>query len=263
MKRYLFIVSAIVYALSLIAGIVSLRLSTSSRAVAQQAPIIFDNETTSLEIVSARIEQHGHNVIRFNVKNIGDKPVVAYAVRFGGGFSSRVSTGDITSASLKPGETDKAPINIIAKDAQMEDGALRVKLVVCLFEDLSAEGDWNEAREQRERYEGMFLALKTGRAAMETLFDAPQFDSAAFEASLNEINQLSPPEGLSAMQKVGFLLAVQSMQDLIKDVTKNTPIGQYALEQSWQRFKEQTIRVKSFDKRMSSRPEINKERITR
>lgn len=264
MKRYLFIVSVIVCALLLVVAVISLRLPTAFRAVSQQAPIVIENETTSLKIVSAKIADDNQEIIRVKVKNIGDKPVLRYDIRYGDDLAQGTSaySADFTPL-LKNGETSKNDVLVPVNNARTKDGVLRLNLSLCMFEDLSAEGDWDLAQRKREQYEGMVIAFNGSQAEMNALIDAPQLDLAAFNTTLNNISQLNMPPGLTEMQKAGFQFGVQRMQRLIRDVAGDAAQSQRAAEWKWQRFKERAIGVRSFSKRMGLRTETGKGRITR
>lgn len=264
MKRYLFIVSLIVCTLLLVVAVVSFRLPTVLRAVSQQSPIVIENETTSLKILSAKIEAENQEIIRVKVKNIGDKPVLCYHIRYGEYLAiGRSTEGPDFTPVLEKGETSKIDILVPVENARTKDGVLRLNLSLCMFEDLSAEGDWDLAQRQREQYEGMVIAFNAGHAEMNALIDAPQLDLAAFNTTLNNISQLNMPAGLTEMQKAGFQFGVQRMQKLIGDVTKNAAQGQRGAEWSRQIFKERAIRVRSFNKRMGLRTESGKRGVTR
>ncbi|MDX2042899.1 MAG: hypothetical protein SF097_16905 [Acidobacteriota bacterium] len=263
MKRYLFIASVIACILLLVMSVISLRLHTNSQAISQQSPIIIENETVSLKILSAKIEAENQEIIRVKVRNIGDKSVLCYHIRYGDDLIHGTSTDSPDFSSLlKKGETSHNDVLVPVENARTKDGVLRLNLSLCMFEDLSAEGDWNLAQQQREQYEGMVIAYKASHAEMEALIDSPQLDLAAFNATLNKISQLNMPTGLTEMQKVGFQFGVQRMQRLISNVTKNGAQSKAGTDRIWQIFKERAIGVRSFSKRMGLRTETGKGGIT-
>ena len=263
MKRSMFIAGVVICTLLLVTAIINLKIPINSRAISRQSPIVIENETTSMKIVSATIEGDNQDTIRVKVKNVGDKPVLGYVVRFGDGlaFGSESSSIDFTP-KLQAGDTNE--ISLSAINARTEDGVYRLNLSLCMFEGLQTEGDWDLAQKVRERFEGKIIAFNAARAEMDALFDAPQLDLVAFNSTLKQVSKLSLPEGLTEMQKAGFQMGVENMQWLIKDVTSIAERGgdQLAVEQSWQKFRKQAFGVRSFSKRMNLREDKKQGGIT-
>jgi len=223
MRRYLFIGSVVFCALVLITVAVVFKLPSTPQAIRQDRFVAIENQTTSLEVVSSQIDstQPGRELFRMVLKNISEKPIRAYLVKIGATGHTGAEF-DLAPELFLPGATNtfQTPFPNIAQN-NSPGNQLKVVIDLVYFDDDSAEGDWELAKRQREKYEGRALAFKTIRDKALVLIEAPHLNPLALSFAFDEIGQTPLPEGLTEAQKVGFQEGIQSLQSVLKLARQN------------------------------------------
>ncbi len=212
MKRFLLIIIAAVFTLSVVAAIIAFRTS-SPQAVGQQTKPEITNLTMSLRVTLVDVTD---KVITITVKNVGTKPIISYDIKYGGRGGGIVVGPSIDKGAWQPGETSEVKIGDFQRG-----GVVKLDLVNCIFEDLSSEGDWDSAQIQREQIEGQRVAYQVAEKYLAVLMQRDRADTSELRNVSAEIMQLPKPEGLTKWQQIGFDSGLSGLEGTIKTALQN------------------------------------------
>ncbi|HKX27177.1 MAG TPA: hypothetical protein VJ302_05755 [Blastocatellia bacterium] len=165
------------------------------------------NGTESLRIVSGRIEEDltGGNLMVIEIQNIGSLPIVAYSLQFDEGpcFTKDLADSD---RYLNPGETD------FVMRARATPDPVKVKVKLVYFIDDSTEGEARLARERREHYRGIDLAIEQLDPLIRPIIELAPPDPRAIRELFEALEPLQPPARLGAIQRQGYRDAINQVR---------------------------------------------------
>jgi len=201
--------------------------STNPQAIRQEQAIQITNETESLQVVRTKINESNFVV---EVQNVGARPVVGYWFQYGEDKTNTQGRELGLGEAFQPGKTETMDIPLAnLRSADANDNALRLKLAVCMFEDLSAEGDWEIARRNREAYQGAAVAYRIMREEVEPLSQSASLDPSALQAASDRVAALNVPNDLTENQRIGFQEGIIHMRQTLSVAAKNSRAGNFPL----------------------------------
>jgi hypothetical protein len=206
------IVFALILALMVGSLSLILYLGRSSQASKQEVPVVFSNETESLQITSFKAV---NNKLELRLKNVSDQTIVAYHIDL---KDQKAIAEDLTYGNeLAAGHefTLSIPFHSLPRD--VEKGLHKLNLAMVMFGDGAAEGDWGKAQNWREQLQGaavLFEEMQPRVAGIERLSrEGVEQLSNQFEAKIKQ-----PVKGLTRMQAAGYYRAALNTQMQIKQV---------------------------------------------
>lgn len=206
MRSYLLISSAILFVLLLIAVIVVYEPFAVMMA-SQGNRVTITNETEALQVGSFKVVNRDLVV---ELKNSGDRPIIAYAFD---SKSKKAVTVDLTYTenAFPPGSIHYLQTSIDNLQRAEDSSSYKLNLSLALFVDGTAEGDWEQARIQRQKLEGAALALDQIQSKTTRI---KQFSALAIDRLSSELGAMEPSKRLATTQKVGYQSA--ALQAAIK-----------------------------------------------
>jgi hypothetical protein len=206
MRQYLLFTSTLLFVLLLIATIAIYMPFVVSKA-SQNTNVNITNETEALQVVSFKIVNRD---LLIELKNIGDRPIIAYGLDY---KSKKGVTVDLTNVenAFPPGSIHylRIPINNLQPDEGT--GFYKLNFPIAFFADGAAEGDWEQARIQREKLYGVALAAAQIQSKITSV---RRFSAPAIERLSGKLSTIEPFEGLTKTQRVGYQSTV--LQALVK-----------------------------------------------
>jgi hypothetical protein len=186
----------------LIIGAVGTVLYTirTPKASVKEMPTLITNETENLQVVSSTIEAGRLYLV---VKNTGNQPIIGYHFDW---KAKEGLSGDLTSTNALAPEsrlTIAIPLSQLERDATT--GLYKLNLAMAIFEDGSAEGDWTQAQEYRDRIAGAALAAPQIQAKVARV---SPLSISTIESLVSDLQTLTPPQKLGKWQTIGYEGAV-------------------------------------------------------
>jgi hypothetical protein len=232
MRRHLLIIEAVFFAVIWVTGS-AIHKSYATLNSSQGNRIFITNETEALQVNSFKISQHDLIV---ELKNRNGRSVIAYA------FDTKLKKGvtvdlTFTENGFPPSATHHLRVPLDNLEYTEDLGLYKLNFSLALFDDGSAEGDWEQARIHRIKLEGVALALNQIQSK---LLRIKRFSSPAIESFSSEIRVIIPPKSLTAMQKNGYQNAV--LQSLAKAQVILQSQSQDKADRNLNEFKNSTTR---------------------
>jgi hypothetical protein len=215
MRHYL-IVTVILLCVLIVSVAANFRSRVEPVALVAEPSYQIDNQTESLQIVKSGIES-GNLVM--TIKNNGSKPVVAYRLVIN---PKEDMMNDLTLRTpIAPGNYETAYIPYQSLE-QIDDATRRVKITMVLFDDATAEGDWDQARLMRERIEGANIAYQLIEAKMSGI---NRYNKTNLDQLAADIDGCAVPLELRGEQRNGFLGAINNQYIRLKVLTDQRYAG--------------------------------------
>jgi hypothetical protein len=241
MRHYL-IFTVILLGILIVGVTAKLRWRIEPVALVAAPAYQIDNETESLQIVKSALE--GGNLV-ITIKNNGRKPVVAYRIVIN---PKEEMLNDLTIRTpLAPGNYETAYIAYQSLE-KINDVTRRVKITMALFDDATAEGDWDQARLMRERIEGASAAYQMIEAKMQGINRYNKFN---LDQLAEDLDGCTVPPELRGEQRAGFSRAINDQYIQLKVITHPRYAGDR--EKGFNTLKKQVERQMAHTNQMSER----------
>jgi len=164
------------------------------------------NETTSIEVVSKKIE---NEYLGIEIRNVGVKPIIAYQIDF--------QRGDKFIADLSSGQPLAAlrmtHVSISLKKFTYEERSRTypANISMALFADGTGEGDKIKLESQRDQLIGVRAAMANMTEMINKLDSESQLSSEQFAQQLDSL-KMTVPANFNRNQTAGYMNTIRGMQ---------------------------------------------------